>query len=106
MTLYLTGPMPPSILGFEEVGLRFKSSRRSSMGGGINTLGASLERGISSFDLLGVLSGPFIGEITLLSFLGSLFVVVAIGPCFLAPALLRPYYIANRTRVISSFLLI
>ena len=55
------------------------------MGGGINTLGASLERGISSFDLLGGLSGHFIGEITLLSFLGSLFVVVAVGPHFLAP---------------------
>ena len=85
LILYLIGPMPPSILGFEEVGLRFKSSRRSSMGGVINTLGASLERGISSFDFLGVLSGHFIGEITPLGFLGSLFVVVAVGPHFLAP---------------------
>ena len=51
------------------------------MGGGINTL----VRGISSFDLLGVLSGPFIGEMTLLGFLGSFFGVVVFGPCFLAP---------------------
>ena len=85
LILYLMGPLPPSILGFEEDGLRFKSSRRSSIGGGINTLGASLERGTSSFDFVGVLSGNFIGEITLLGFLDSLFVVVAVGPQFLAP---------------------
>ena len=55
------------------------------MGGGINTLGASLERGTSSSDFVGVLSGNFIGEMTLLGFLDSLFVVVAVGPLFLAP---------------------
>ena len=40
-----------------------------------------MERGISSFDFLGVLSGNFIGE----NFLGVLFDVVAVGPHFLAP---------------------
>ena len=85
LTLYLMGPLPLSILGFEEAGLRFKSSRRSSIRGGINTHGASLERGTSSFDFVGVLSGNFIGEMTLLGFLGSLFVVFAVGPHFLTP---------------------
>ena len=73
LTLYLMGPLPLSILGFEEAGLRFKSSRRSSIGGGINTLGASLERGTSSLDFVGVLSGNFIGEITPFGLFGLAF---------------------------------
>ena len=72
LILYLMGPPPPSILGFEEAGLRFSSSRRSNLGGGINTLEDSLDRGgTSSSDLVGVLSGNFIGEMTLLGFLDS-----------------------------------
>ena len=86
LILFWMGPAPLSILGFEEGGLRFSSSRRSVLGRGINALEDSLDRGgTSSSDLVGVLSGNFIGEMFLLGLLDSLLFVFAICPLSLSP---------------------
>ena len=86
LILFWMGPAPLSILGFEEDGLWFSSSRRSVFGRGISPLEDNLDRGgISSSDLVGVLSGNFIGEMFLFGLLDSLLVVFAICLLSLSP---------------------
>ena len=73
LILFWIGPAPLSILGLEEGGLRFSSSRRSVLGRGVIPLEGNLDRGGISFsDLVGVLSGNFIGEMIRFGLLGSL----------------------------------
>ena len=73
LILFWMGPAPLSILGLECGGFRFSSSRRSDLGRGVIPLEGNLDRGGISFsDLVGVLSGNFIGEMILFGFLGPL----------------------------------
>ena len=57
LTLDSMGPLPLSIFGSEEAGAASSLARRSSMAGGFIILGVSLERGTSSFSLLGFFQG-------------------------------------------------
>ena len=82
LTLVLMGPLPLSILGFEEAVSAASLSRRSCMAGGLITLGFILESGTSSLLFTGVFSGNFIGEIY---FFGSLALLFAGGPYLLVP---------------------
>ena len=73
LILFWIGPAPLSILGLEEGGLRFSSSRRSVLGRGVIPLEGNLDRGGISFtDLVGVFSGNFIGEMIRFGLMGSL----------------------------------
>ena len=84
LILFWIGPRPLSIFGLEEGGLWFRSSRRSALSRGVVPLEGSLDRGGISFsDLVGVLSGNFIGEMVRLGLLCSL-TLSPEGPDFIA----------------------
>ena len=70
LILFWMGPAPLSILGLDFGGLRFSSSRRSDLS--IPREGNLDRGGISFSDLVGVLSGYFIGEMIFFGFLGPL----------------------------------
>ena len=82
LILDLRGPFPLSSFGSEECGIVFSLSLASGLF--VEVL-VSLERGTSSSFLTGEFPGHFIGEMTFLSLLFSVFFFADVGPCFPVP---------------------